>query len=130
MDKREALKEMDKTLTQTLMEVNNKIMAAGGKITMEDMKFIEPLTHSIKSVDTSIAMAEAGGSSHRAYDGGSNRSYENRSYDDRSYEGGSNYQGGAYRDSYESHRYVSPEYGESERRRDSMGRFTRDYDMR
>lgn len=116
MDKREALMEMDKTLSHTLMEVNNKIMAAGGKITMEDMKFIDPLLHSIKSVDTSIAMA--GGRS-------------NRSYNDRSYEGSSEYQGGAYRDSYESaHRYVSPEYGESERKRDSMGRFTRDYDMR
>ena len=108
MDKREALMEMDKTLSHTLMEVNNKIMAANGKITMEDMKFIDPLLHSIKSVDTSIAMA--GGRSNRSYDH-------------------AEYQGGAYRD-YESHRYVSPEYGESERKRDSMGRFTRDYDMR
>ena len=115
MDKREALMEMDKTLSHTLMEVNNKIMAAGGKITMEDMKFIDPLLHSIKSVDTSIAMA--GGRS-------------NRSYNDRSYEGSSEYQGGAYRDSYESHRYVSPEYGESERKRDSMGRFNTDNQTR
>lgn len=109
MDKREALMEMDKTLSHTLMEVNNKIMAAGGKITMEDMKFIDPLLHSIKSVDTSIAMA-----------GGSHRAYADRAYTDRP----SEYQGGAY--DYESHRYVSPEYGESGKR-DSMGRFTREY---
>lgn len=110
MDKREALMEIDKTLSKTLMEVNNQIMAAGGKITMEDMKFIHPLVHAIKSVDTSIAMA--GGGSHRAYG-------------ERSYDGHSEYQGGAYRE--ESHRYVSPEYGESERR-DRMGRYARDYD--
>lgn len=75
---------------------------------------IDPLVHTIKSVNTSIAMA-----------GSSNRAHADRSYADRSYGGNSEYQGGAY----ESHRYVSPEYGESGKR-DSMGRFTRDYDMR
>lgn len=72
---------------------------------------MKTMTHAIKSVDTSIAMA-----------GSSNRAYADRSYD--SY-GNSEYQGGAYRE--ESHRYVSPEYGESERR-DRMGRYARDYD--
>ena len=72
---------------------------------------MKTMTHAIKSVDTSIAMA-----------GSSNRAYADRSYADRSYDGNSEYQGGAY----EPHRYVSPEYGESGKR-DSMGRFTREY---
>lgn len=110
-------------LNKTLASVNDQIRAAGGKVSMADMNFIQPLAHSIKCFETVKAMKEAPhGESNRAYyDGGSNRTYVgNRD---------------AYNDG-ESHRYVSPQYEDSEsqrRRRDSMGRFTGDdmsYDYR
>ena len=101
--KYEALKEMCDTLTQELARTNDKISAAGGKITMEDIKYIQPLVHAIKSVDTSLAMLEA---------------KEHGSYDHGSYDEG------------ESHRYVSQwDENASERgrgryaKRDSMGRY-------
>lgn len=122
----EALKELCKTVEKEISVANDKIRAAGGKLTQGDVAYLDQLTHMMKSLKTTIAMQEAEqGGSHR-YGGESNRgSYE-----------GSNYQGGAYRD-YESNRYVSPEYHESRegsyrdsydeesyaRRRDSMGRY-------
>jgi len=116
MHKYEALKEMNDTLTQELARTNDKISAAGGKITMEDIKYIQPLVHAIKSVDTSLAMLEAkDGSSH---DQGSYGSHDQGSY--RSY---GSYDG-------DSHRYVSQwDENASERgrgryaKRDSMGRY-------
>jgi hypothetical protein len=107
----EEMKYMLSALNKTLASVNDQIRAAGGKVTMSDMAFIEPLTHSIKSLETTVAMK---GASH----GESNRAY---------YDGGSNY--GSNRESYYdggAQRYVSPQYDDQEsqrRRRDSMGRY-------
>jgi len=118
----EALKELCKTVDNELMAANDKIRAAGGKLTQGDVAYLDQLTHMVKSIKTTMAMLESEGGSNRHEGRGS---YEGHgSYDDRSYDS-SNYQGGAYR---ESNRYVSPEYhdydGESQRRRrDSMGRY-------
>ena len=105
-------------LNKTLASVNDQIRAAGGNVSMADMNFINPLTHSIKSLETVIAMKKT-----PRYSGRYNES--ERAYDDHVSHENAHYQGGAYLD---SHRYVSPEYqseydGESQRRRDSMGRY-------
>lgn len=114
----EALKELYKTANHELAAANDKIRAAGGKLTQSDVTYLDQLTHMMKSLKTTMAMME----------GGSHRGSYDRGYDN------SNYQGGAYN---ESNRYVSPEYHESRegsyrdsydegsyaRRRDSMGRY-------
>ena len=115
-NKFEALSEMSDTLTKELSIANDKIRAAGGKITMEDLKYIQPLAHAIKSIDTSMAMLEAKENSSHA-DGAYHEGTYRDSYDEGSYEGGSG-------------RYVSQwDENASERgrgryaKRDSMGRY-------
>ena len=81
---------------QELGELLDKVEANGGKMSSADLDELDKLTHSIKSVKTTIAMMDA--------DGGANRSYDSRTYDDRPYNDG---------------------YGSYARRRDSMGRYTR-----
>lgn len=85
-----------------------------GELTPGSLDIVDKLTHSIKSIDTILAMDEAGYSNDgRMYD--DRRSYGG-SYDDRSYDGNSYARGRG--------RYA---------RRDSMGRYSRDgrsYDRR
>jgi hypothetical protein len=119
----ETLEQLCKTVSNELNVANDKIRAAGGKLTQGDVQYLDQLTHMMKSIKTTMAMLEA-------EKGGSNRG----SYD-RSYEGRGSYEGGAY--GYESNRYVGPQetmegsYDEGSyargrgrgARRDSMGRY-------
>lgn len=102
----EELKELCKSLEREIEDYNKKFKVAG-RISAEDLKVIDQLTHSLKSVKTTMAMTEAG-SERGYYAEGSNRggSYRGGSYDD----GGSN-------------RYYMDEEGSGRRGRDSMGRF-------
>lgn len=99
--------ELCETVAKEIGDANQKIEAAGGKLSGADVDYIDKLTHTMKSIKTTIAMAEAeenGESGYYPYMGGYGyRSYENG--DDRS-----NRRGG----------------GMSNQRRDSRGRYSRE----
>ncbi len=63
----EDLHELCETLSREVGDANEKIRAAGGKMTSGDLEYIDRLTHALKSVKTTIAMVEAedGGESGR-----------------------------------------------------------------
>lgn len=87
MDNMKELHEICETISRAISQANEKIRAAGGKLSVGDADFIDKLTHTLKSVKTVIAMEEAemdGGYSERGYsrDGYSRRMM---SYDDGSY---------------------------------------------
>lgn len=92
----EDLHELCETISREIGDANEKIRQAGGKLSAGDVDFVDKLTHTMKSLKTTIAMMEAedGGESGRYMPG----------Y-------------GMYRNSYNG--------GNSYRRsRDSMGRYT------
>lgn len=91
----EDLHELCETISREIGDANEKIRKAGGKLSGEDLTYLDKLTHTLKSLKTTIAMMEA-------EDGESGR-YSMPHY---SYGDGYNY-GGSYR-----------------RGRDSMGRYT------
>ena len=85
-------------LRDMLCEELDKI-AMKGELTAGSLETIDKLTHSIKSIDTIVAMEDAGYSNDGSYDG----SYDDGSYDDYSYARGRG----------------------RNARRDSMGRYSR-----
>jgi len=107
MENMEALRELWETACHEVSSANNKIMAAGGRITAGDIDYLDKLTHMIKSIKTTLAMPDSEqGGSHRGYEGAHRGSYEDDSsryaYDSMEYEEGSNARGrgrGARRDS-------------------------------
>ncbi len=101
--------DLCETVAKEIGAANKKIESAGGKLTGADVDYIDKITHAMKSIKTTIAMAEAeenGESGYYPFMGG---------YGYRSYEGGgggqSNRRGGG---------------GRSNQRRDSRGRFSRE----
>ena len=98
MDKIKELHELCETLTESIAEANERIRAAGGKLTAGDVDYVDKLTHALKSVKASVAMMED---------------------EDEGYSGHYPYMGnyGSYRDgSYARGRRNAP--------RDSMGRYS------
>lgn len=95
------LYDLCETVSHEIGEANEKIRAAGGKLSGADVDYIDKLTHTMKSIKTTIAMAESeerdGESGYYPYMGGY-RSYENGMRGGRS----------------------------NARRRDSMGRYSRE----
>ena len=60
MDKKlETLYDLCETISRELTEANEKIRKAGGKLSAGDVDYIDKLTHSLKSIKTTIAMMEA-----------------------------------------------------------------------
>ena len=126
MDYIESLHELCETLSREIDKANAKIRKANGELTAGDIEYIDKLTHSLKSVKTTLAMMEAeeGGSYDGSYDGYSNRrrysrdsrSYR-RSYDGSYDDGDTQYDDMAHDGSYGRGRYA---------KRDSMGRYARD----
>lgn len=47
------------TVSREIGEANEKIRAAGGKLNAGDVDYLDKLTHMMKSIKTTIAMAEA-----------------------------------------------------------------------
>lgn len=87
----ENLEQLCMTVEEEINEANTKIRNAGNKITSGDLDYIDKLTHTLKSIKTTMAMMDGGYSSD--YNGNSyarrrdsrgryssRRSYE-RSYD-------------------------------------------------
>ena len=85
----EELHELCEILEKVLRKTNEKLRASGGDPSASDMEYIDWLTHSIKSVESSIAMIEDdGGGYSRAGDWeGMARGH----FGDRSYDRGSSY---------------------------------------
>lgn len=92
------LKHICEILENELANVNKKLDKSDGVLSGDDISYIDKLTHSIKSIKTTIAMMEA-------EDGESGRYMPYGMYGNNSYNGG--YNGNSYR-----------------RGRDSMGRYT------
>lgn len=93
----EDLHELCETISREIGDANEKIRQAGGKLSGDDISYIDKLTHTMKSLKTTIAMMEA--------EGGESGRYSYGMYGNNSYNGG--YNGNSYR-----------------RGRDSMGRYT------
>ena len=91
----EELYDLCETLEKDLAKTNEKLRKSGGELSGADLEYVDKLTHSLKSIKTTIAMIEA------EEDGYSERGR-------RSYRG----------DSYNRGSYA--------RKRDSMGRYTRE----
>lgn len=96
------LKHICEILENELANVNKKLDKSGGVLSGDDISYIDKLTHSIKSIKTTIAMMEADGGESGYY----MPMYGARSYGDESMRDGE-----SMRSSYA-------------RRRDSMGRYT------
>ena len=114
-EKMKTLQEMCETISRELADANEKIRRAGGKLSPGDVDYIDKLTHTLKSVKSSIAMMED-------EDGGYSGHYPmfrtGYAYDGRSYaEGGRS-------DGYGG--MMSNARGRTNARRDSMGRYSSD----
>lgn len=104
-EKLKTLYELCDTITRELEDANEKIRNAGGKVSAGDVDYLDKLTHSLKSIKTTIAMMESEGEG--GYSGRYMPMYG------MSYERGSN-RGNSYARG-------------SNARRDSMGRYSRNY---
>lgn len=93
----EDLHELCETISREIGDANEKIRQAGGKLSAGDVDFVDKLTHTMKSLKTTIAMMEAEDGESGRYMPNSYGMYGNNSYNN----------GGSYR-----------------RGRDSMGRYT------
>ena len=114
MDYTKELHEMCETLGRALKEANEKLRAAGGKITSADMDYVDRLTHSLKSVKAVIAMNEA---------------EEDDEYSERYSRDGNSYRRGYSRDDGYSRNYDGRSYARGRgtyAKRDSMGRYSSD----
>lgn len=104
MNDTKILHELCEHISNELKRCNNRITDASGEMSVSDVDYLNKLTHSLKSIETVIAMKEA-------EDGGYSGRY---SYDDgnggRSYDGGNSYARGR----------------RGNVRRDSMGRYSRE----
>lgn len=69
----ETLHELCDTVSDTLAEVNDKIQKSDGKLTAGDVDYVDKLTHTLKSLKTTIAMIEKHNYSGRYWDGGMER---------------------------------------------------------
>lgn len=112
----EELYELCETLEKDLEKTNEKVRLAGGELSGSDLEYIDKLTHSIKSIKTTIAMVEADGGF--SYEGGS---YTGGSYAGRG--GGNRGGGGGNRGGRSREGGMSGARGY---RRDNMGRFSRE----
>ena len=102
--------DLCETVAKEIGEANEKIEAAGGKLSGADVDYIDKLTHTMKSIKSVIMLAENeenGESGYYPYMGG----YGYRSYENGGGGGGRSTQRGG---------------GRSNQRRDSRGRFSRE----
>lgn len=101
MDYTKDLHEMCETLSREIGEANEKIRAAGGKLSAGDLDYVDKLTHALKSVKATVAMMEDEDGYSGYYPMGGTYTYDR----------GGSYRGGSYA-------------GRRNARRDSMGRYS------
>ena len=65
----EDLEELCEKVTEEISDINEKIEQNGGKMSSGDLEVIDKLTHALKSIKTTIAMAEYDDDYSRAEDG-------------------------------------------------------------
>ena len=58
-EKKRTLHELCETLSRALKDANEKIHSAGGKLGAGDLDYLDKLTHSIKSIKTTLAMMDS-----------------------------------------------------------------------
>ena len=58
MDNINELHELCEAIEHEIAEANNKIRNAGGKLTAGDVDYIDKLTHTLKSIKSTVAMME------------------------------------------------------------------------
>lgn len=112
-DKIEQLHELCESVMREVEKTNEKLRMAGGELSAGDMEYLDKLTHTLKSLKTTIAMMEAeddGYSSDYGY----------------TYAQGGNR--GGTRGGRMSNRSYTGSY--ARQRRDSMGRYSRDEDFK
>ncbi len=109
----EDLYDLCEVLEKDLAKTNEKLRMAGGELSGSDLEYVDKLTHSLKSIKTTMAMIEA------ADDG---FSYEGSSYAGRG-GGGGNRGGGGGRSREGGMSGARGRTGNV--RRDSMGRYSR-----
>ncbi len=61
------LEELCETVSKELEDANSK--TRGGKLSMGDLDYLDKLTHTLKSIKTTMAMLESGYSADRRYSG-------------------------------------------------------------
>lgn len=105
------LYELCDIISRKVREATEKIRSAGGELSGGDVEYVDKLTHTLKSIKTTIAMMEA-------EDGRSNRDGYNGNYN-----GGT---GNSYKYGYNSGYYYDGNSMARGRnaRRDSMGRYS------
>lgn len=114
----EELYDLCETVNREIKEANEKIRKAGGKITAGDVDYVDKLTHTLKSIKTTIAMIEHEDDNEYSndYRGGMSYARGGNRGGGRSYNRGGSYEGGSS--------YARGRRGNV--RRDSMGRYSRD----
>lgn len=117
MDYMQELYELCDTITNEIAEANEKIRAAGGKLTAGDVDYIDKLTHTLKSIKGVEQMDSSAGYSGRMYMDGNYRGYSREPGTYRG-NGGGSYRGGSYARGRGSNA-----------RRDNMGRYSSDDGM-
>ena len=114
-DKIEQLHELCESVMREVEKTNEKLRMAGGELSAGDMEYLDKLTHTLKSLKTTIAMMEAeddGYSSDYGY----------------TYAQGGNR--GGNRGGTRGGRMRSYTGSYARQRRDSMGRYSRDEDFK
>ena len=105
-EKIDTLYQLCETIDRELKDANEKIRASGGKLSAGDVDYIDKLTHTLKSIKTTIAMMEAeedgdgysqwympryGGMSYQGGSGGNRGGNSRRGGRGMSYQGGNSY---------------------------------------
>ena len=107
--KYEDLEELCETVGQKITETNDKIRMSNGDLTGGDIDYVDKLTHTLKSIKTTMAMMDA-----------ENDGY---SHDGRMSDGYSGHYGMGNNRYYPGYSYARGRNA----RRDSMGRYSRGY---
>lgn len=99
------LEELCEKITDEISEANKKLEKTGGKMTAGDLEYIDKLTHALKSIKTTLAMAEYDDDYSNEYSGarngrgrGSNARRDSMGRYSREMRGGNSYayEGGNY----------------------------------
>lgn len=117
MEYLDTLYELCDTISKELAQANEKIRMAGGKLSGADVEYVDKLTHTLKSIRSTIVMMEAEDDGYSS-DGMRGGSYRRGGYSRR---GGS---------SYDGYGYDGGSYARGRGRnakRDSMGRYSSMY---